>query len=187
MKQSSASPREWTLFDCWCVALNTGVEAVIEDQVTNCFETMKFGRPWNLLSRNNGSQKMFMVDKDVVLLNVLWVAGIVIRYVLLPFKLALLVVSTGLLVPSTFLVSCIGDVQVRRSAYSMLSVSSFRFLACAFSSVIRTNNKENMVRHGICVANHTSPIDAMVLGCDRAYTLVGQRDNRGLYGTIYAI
>ena len=61
---------------------------------------------------------------------------------------------------------------------------SFRFLASVFSSVITTHDTENMVQNGICVANHTSPIDAMVLGCDRAYTLVGQRDDRGIYGTL---
>lgn len=28
---------------------------------------------------------------------------------------------------------------------------------------------------GICVANHTSPIDAMILACDNCYAMIGQR------------
>ena len=29
------------------------------------------------------------------------------------------------------------------------------------------------IQGGICVANHTSPIDVLVLACDNAYALVG--------------
>lgn len=34
---------------------------------------------------------------------------------------------------------------------------------------------------GICVANHTSPIDVMILGMDNVYALIGQRQP-GLLG-----
>ena len=38
---------------------------------------------------------------------------------------------------------------------------------------IKFHNKENRPKtDGICVANHTSPIDVMVLGADNAYALV---------------
>lgn len=36
---------------------------------------------------------------------------------------------------------------------------------------------------GICVANHTSPIDVMILNCDNNYALIGQRHG-GLLGVI---
>merc|ERR1711911_198755 len=163
--------------------INAGMEAIIEDQVTNRFVAAKQGKAWNLLSRNNGSQKVFVVDIDVVCLNFLWVTGIIIRYVILfPLKLLLLALSMLFMVSSTFIVSLIPDVRIRRMAYSLLSVASFRIMASAFSSVITSHGEENRVLRGICVANHTTPIDAMVLGCDRAYTLVGQRDDRGIYG-----
>ncbi|KAF8785866.1 Glycerol-3-phosphate acyltransferase 3 like protein [Argiope bruennichi] len=37
------------------------------------------------------------------------------------------------------------------------------------------HNKENKAKGGgICVANHTSPIDVVILACDNCYALVGQ-------------
>ena len=35
--------------------------------------------------------------------------------------------------------------------------------------------RENMARGGgICVANHTSPVDIIILGCDNCYAMVSQ-------------
>lgn len=36
---------------------------------------------------------------------------------------------------------------------------------------------------GICVANHTSPIDVMILGADNIYALIGQR-HTGVLGLL---
>lgn len=60
----------------------------------------------------------------------------------------------------------------------------------AFSALIYFHDRENqatsgglfkmhfififLVFLGICVANHTSPIDVMILGTDAAYALIGQ-------------
>lgn len=51
----------------------------------------------------------------------------------------------------------------------------FGILSAALSSVITYHNKENIPLNGICVANHTSPIDVLVLMCDNCYSLIGQR------------
>ena len=48
----------------------------------------------------------------------------------------------------------------------------FQVLGGAISAVITYHNIENRPKNGICVANHTSPIDVMVLGADNAYALV---------------
>ena len=45
-------------------------------------------------------------------------------------------------------------------------------LGGALSAVIRYHHVENRPKAGICVANHTSPIDVLVLACDNAYALV---------------
>ena len=50
----------------------------------------------------------------------------------------------------------------------------FQVLGGAISAVITYHNIENRPKNGICVANHTSPIDVMVLGADNAYALVKQ-------------
>lgn len=44
------------------------------------------------------------------------------------------------------------------------------------------NFSENMAQNGgICVANHTSPIDVMILSTDNVYALIGQAQG-GLLG-----
>ena len=54
-------------------------------------------------------------------------------------------------------------------------------LGGAISAVITYHGAENRPKSGICVANHTSPIDVLILACDNAYALIGQRHN-GLIG-----
>lgn len=48
----------------------------------------------------------------------------------------------------------------------------FGILSSALSSVVTYHNPENMPKNGICVANHTSPIDVLMLMCDNCYSLV---------------
>jgi len=59
--------------------------------------------------------------------------------------------------------------------------SCFQVLSGALSAVIRYHNTENRPKTGICVANHTSVIDVLILACDNAYALIGQRHG-GLIG-----
>ena len=40
--------------------------------------------------------------------------------------------------------------------------------------MITYHNPENMPKDGICVANHTSPIDVLCLASDNAYALVNK-------------
>ena len=42
----------------------------------------------------------------------------------------------------------------------------------AISAVITYHGAENRPKSGICVANHTSPIDVLCLASDNAYALV---------------
>ena len=52
----------------------------------------------------------------------------------------------------------------------------FRICSMSFSSRIRFHDRENRAKKGgICVANHTSPIDVMILSCDNCYALIGQQ------------
>ena len=53
-----------------------------------------------------------------------------------------------------------------------VSTWCFNFLSCALSAVITFHNRENIPKCGICVANHTTPVDVMVLHCDNSYALV---------------
>lgn len=51
----------------------------------------------------------------------------------------------------------------------------FALLSSAISAVINYHNTENRPISGICVANHTSPIDVLILMCDTTYSLVSNR------------
>lgn len=62
----------------------------------------------------------------------------------------------------------------------------FSVLSSAISAVINYHNEENRPTTGICVANHTSPIDVLVLMCDTTYSLVSKlllymHDNRIIF------
>ena len=56
-----------------------------------------------------------------------------------------------------------------------LAIYFWQVLGGALSAVIRYHHVENKPKAGICVANHTSPIDVLVLACDNAYALVISR------------
>lgn len=64
-----------------------------------------------------------------------------------------------------------GDFKQRLNKY--VSLMCFGILSAALSSVITYHNEENRPKSGICVANHTSPIDVLMLMCDKCYSLVG--------------
>ena len=54
----------------------------------------------------------------------------------------------------------------------VLTVLTLQVLGGAISAVITYHNTENRPKGGICVANHTSPIDVCMLASDTAYALV---------------
>ena len=63
--------------------------------------------------------------------------------------------------------------RLRKSLSSWSTLLGFRILARGVSAVVTFHNRENMAKGGgLCVANHTSPIDAILLACDRNYALV---------------
>uniref|UniRef100_A0A2K6F4B0 Glycerol-3-phosphate acyltransferase 3 n=1 Tax=Propithecus coquereli TaxID=379532 RepID=A0A2K6F4B0_PROCO len=79
-------------------------------------------------------------------LTLVWVLGVVVRYcVLLPLRVTLAFIGISLLVIGTTLVGQLPDSRQYRPQ-----------------------------KGGICVANHTSPIDVLILTTDGCYAMVGQ-------------
>ena len=64
------------------------------------------------------------------------------------------------------------DGELKRWLHYQVYTLSFQILGGSLSAVITYHNPENRPKQGICVANHTSPIDVLVLACDNAYALV---------------
>ncbi|XP_014241068.1 glycerol-3-phosphate acyltransferase 4 [Cimex lectularius] len=161
--------REFQLSDCFDL-VKAGVEAIIEDQVTSRFEAEEL-KSWNLLTRTN-RQYEFISWK----LSFIWVSGFFIRYFfLLPIRVLICFFGVLWLTLCTAIVGYVRKGDFKRWLTRKVSMMCFNVLSSALSSVITYHNPENRPKRGICVANHTSPIDVLILMCDNSYSLIGQR------------
>ena len=64
------------------------------------------------------------------------------------------------------------DSPLKRKLYVYAYTTCFQILGGSLSAVITYHQEQNKPKNGICVANHTSPIDVLILACDNAYDLV---------------
>ncbi|KAI6201954.1 Phospholipid glycerol acyltransferase domain containing protein [Aphelenchoides besseyi] len=157
--------------------LSAGVEAIIEDKVTERFQAATLGN-WNLLTR---SRKFVPSNWK---LDTVWLLGVIFRYtVLLPVRFFLFLIALFMLIGISLLIGSIPNEEYRIIANQHAMLCFFRILSRAFSSIIKFHNTENRPKSGIVVANHTSPIDVMVLSCDNCYAMIGQRQG-GFLGFI---
>ncbi len=76
--------------------------------------------------------------------------------------------------------------EYKKRLHYQVYTSCFQLLGGALSAVITVHNPENKPKGGICVANHTSPIDVLILASDNAYALIGQRHG-GFLGRFQSI
>ena len=64
-------------------------------------------------------------------------------------------------------------VKVRNILYKYAAKVSFRIMARAVSADVTFHNRQYKAKNdGICVANHSTPWDAVMLSCDNTYALV---------------
>ncbi|XP_010183496.1 PREDICTED: glycerol-3-phosphate acyltransferase 3-like [Mesitornis unicolor] len=156
-----------------------GCEAVAEDEVTQRFSSEELVS-WNLLSRTNAN-----LHRVSWQLTVVWVIGILIRYCLLmPFRICLAVFSILLLVSATTVVGQFPNGRVKCWLSNQVQMMCAALGVRCLSGLVHFHNRENRPRKGgICVANHTSPLDVLILASDGCYSLVGQAHG-GLMGLI---
>ncbi|KAF5276021.1 hypothetical protein FQA39_LY00817 [Lamprigera yunnana] len=150
--------------------IKAGVESIIEDQVTSRFEAEDL-KNWNLLTRTNTHYE-FISWK----LTVIWMCGFFIRYFFLfPLRVFICFFGVFYLLVSTAIIGFLPDSFMRRHLYSMAYITSFRIMVRSLSGIIIFHNKQYRPgKGGVCVANHTSPIDVMILSTDNMYSLIGQ-------------
>lgn len=86
-------------------------------------------------------------------------------------------IQTTILTTLTFIIGLLPDKWVlKKKLNDHASKFSFRLLSRAFSAIVTYHQTENQpTKNGICVANHTSPIDVVLLACDTSYALVRNR------------
>ncbi|XP_069976392.1 glycerol-3-phosphate acyltransferase 3 [Penaeus vannamei] len=154
-----------------------GMRAVVQDCVSKSFSSAEL-RTWNMLSRTKRQRYLRLSPS----LTVFWMWGFVIRWVfLMPVRVLLLAMSLSTLVLLCLAVGFLPDSAFKRRVNAWVVSWCFDFVAGSLSVVARFHNKENRPTHGIAVANHTSPIDSMVLATDKCYDMVGQR-SKGILG-----
>lgn len=162
-------PHEFNLSDCMPLFCK-GIHDVIDDEVTKRFDAEEL-RSWNLLTRTNKNYQF-----TTWRITLLWVLGFYLRFYLL-FPIRVVIASFGMifLIGSTALIGLLPNNIIKRWIYSAISITAFRILSRSVSAVINFHNKEYRPKNGgICVANHTSPFDVVILHCDIAYAMVGQ-------------
>ncbi|EDV56945.2 glycerol-3-phosphate acyltransferase 3 isoform X1 [Drosophila erecta] len=151
--------------------VKSGVEAIIEDDVTSRFEAEEL-KSWNMLTRTNRHYE-FISWK----ITSIWVFGFFIRYVILmPLRVLVCFVGVLFAVLSNSIVACLPFRFVRLSLASLSFKITFRLISSSMSSFIKFHNKQyKPTVSGFCVANHTSPLDVAILSTDCTYSLIGQR------------
>jgi len=160
--------------------VKTGVACIIEDEVTQRFEAEEL-KSWNLLTRTN-DKFMFINWK----LTFFYYFGCVFRYCfLLPGRIAILIVGLLYMAIGMTLIGPVKEGPFKKWLNYQVTTSCFQVLGGAISAVITYHNIENRPKGGICVANHTSPIDVCMLASDMAYALTGQKHG-GFLGYVQA-
>jgi glycerol-3-phosphate O-acyltransferase 3/4 len=107
----------------------------------------------------------------------MWVIGFYIRYlILLPLRVVILILGS---VTMTFLTGLVGPIprtwKFKRVLNDWACRISFRVFSRAFSAIITYHDEQfKPTSNGICVANHTSPIDVVILSCNSSFSLIGQ-------------
>ncbi|XP_051733728.1 glycerol-3-phosphate acyltransferase 3 [Ctenopharyngodon idella] len=156
-----------------------GIENIVEDQVTQRFTSEELAS-WNLLTRTNNNFRYISVR-----LTIIWGLGVFIRYcILMPLRITLAAIGLSWLVIGTTFVGFLPNSNAKNWLSDLVHITCYRICARGLSATIRYHNKENRPKKGgICVANHTSPIDIVILANDGCYAMVGQVHG-GLMGVI---
>uniref|UniRef100_A0A6Q2X3Z9 Phospholipid/glycerol acyltransferase domain-containing protein n=1 Tax=Esox lucius TaxID=8010 RepID=A0A6Q2X3Z9_ESOLU len=156
-----------------------GVESIMDDEVTKRFSAEEL-ESWNLLTRSN-----YNFQHISLRLTVLWGLGVVIRYgFLLPLRVTLAFTGVGLLVVLTSIIGFLPNGRTKNFLSEKVHLMCYRICVRALTAIITYHDSENKPKNGgICVANHTSPIDVIILASDGCYAMVGQIHG-GLMGVI---
>ncbi|KAJ6657506.1 hypothetical protein lerEdw1_002441 [Lerista edwardsae] len=144
-----------------------GLEAIVEDEVTQRFTSEELVS-WNLLTRTNINFHYISLR-----LTVVWVIGVFVRYCfLLPLRITLMTIGIISMIVGTTLVGQLPNGEMKGWLSDLVHLTCSRILVRSVSGTIYYHNKENKPKKGgICVANHTSPIDVIILTNDGCYAM----------------
>uniref|UniRef100_A0A1I8A0C5 PlsC domain-containing protein n=1 Tax=Steinernema glaseri TaxID=37863 RepID=A0A1I8A0C5_9BILA len=176
--ETVVNSRGWAVINDSVDFVKAGMEAIIEDEVTSRFEAEQLAS-WNMLTRNSITFYQFVNWK----LTALWVLGFIVRYVcLFPLRICLFGIGLLFLIFSTAIIGLVPEGELKRNMNKRCMLICHRILSRSLSAVVYFHDQRNKASEGgICVANHTSPLDVTILSTDNVYALIGQRQP-GLLG-----
>uniref|UniRef100_A0A671VJ52 Glycerol-3-phosphate acyltransferase 3 n=1 Tax=Sparus aurata TaxID=8175 RepID=A0A671VJ52_SPAAU len=170
----SLSGREFALSDAFYFC-KKGLESIADDQVTQRFSSEELAS-WNLLTRTNQNFRYISLPPH----RHLGLRGLY----LCSCRITLAIIGLSWLVIGTVLVGFLPESSVKNWLSELVHLTCYRICARGLSATIQYHNRENKPQKGgICVANHTSPIDIVILANDGCYAMVGQIHG-GLMGVI---
>ena len=91
---------------------------------------------------------------------------------MLPLRVIILTVGFCLIFVCTSIVGILPDGPQKRTMNHKISIFCFDYVAGCLSLVATFHDTENRPYSGIAVANHTTPIDTMILSTDAVYDMV---------------
>ncbi|XP_032590522.1 glycerol-3-phosphate acyltransferase 3 isoform X1 [Drosophila grimshawi] len=151
--------------------VKSGVEAIIEDDVTSRFEAEEL-KSWNMLTRTNRHYE-FISWK----ITLIWMFGFAVRYsILMPLRVLVCFIGVLFTVISNTFVALIPIRFLRTYLAGLCFKITFRLISNSLSALIVFHNKQyKPSTSGFCVANHTTPLDVAILSTDCTFSLIGQR------------
>ncbi|CAF1037907.1 unnamed protein product [Didymodactylos carnosus] len=157
-----------------------GLEAIVDDEVTKRFTSAEEMAVWNLLTRTQQSHELFSLR-----VSLLWFLGFIVRYcILFPFRLCLFCLAIFWMMASALFLKYFPNPDTKLRIGFYVNLVLHRILSRVFSAIITFHNLENRAKRGsICVANHTSPIDVIILSTDNGFSMIGQQHG-GFFGLV---
>ncbi|XP_023037774.1 glycerol-3-phosphate acyltransferase 3 isoform X3 [Drosophila willistoni] len=148
--------------------VKSGIEAIIEDDVTSRFEAEEL-KSWNMLTRTNRHYE-FISWK----ITLIWVVGFVVRYtILMPLRVLVCFIGVLFAVVTNSIVALIPYRFLRHPLADLSFKITFRLISSSLSALIKFHNKQyKPTTSGFCVANHTTPLDVAILSTDCTFSLV---------------
>jgi glycerol-3-phosphate O-acyltransferase 3/4 len=135
---------------------------------------------WNLLTRTQQQHELFSLR-----VTLLWFIGFLVRYfILFPFRLCLFFLAIFWISTSIIFLKYVPSHNAKLRFGFYINIVLHRILSRVFSAIITYHNTEYRAKSSsICVANHTSPIDVIILSTDNGYSMIGQKHG-GFFGLV---
>eukprot|EP00736_Rhodelphis_marinus_P000814 Rmarinus@m.30050 len=160
-----------------CYFIGDAAKGLVDDEITKKFFAEERAN-WNMLTRTGSEFSSLPLGSIPWKLIPLWFLGFIGRYVFMfPLRLVFAILAiTFFMVSFTILYFMDPNSPLRKKLEEWCAVTTARMFALSWSAVITYHNRENRATKGsICTANHTSPIDCIVLAQDNVYSMIGQR------------